>query len=89
MWIAFGALLLYLALRVVQIKRRTLPFVIAYPLFVIIFLGGGVAVFVGAGWAAVALRLSREVSLIGVYGVTAVALVALWFVARRIVAERK
>ena len=86
-WAAVGALLLYFALRVAQMKR-SLPFLIAYPLFVLILVGGGIAVFIGTSWAATLLGLSREAGLIAIYGVTALSLFALWFLARWAIAPR-
>ncbi len=83
--IAIGALLLYLALRVVQMKRRSFPFLLAYPAFVLILVGGGVGVFVGAGNAAVALRLGHEVALAFTYGLTVLSLIAFWRIARRLI----
>ncbi len=82
--VALGALLLYLALRVGRMKR-SLPFVFAYPLFVIILLGGSAAIFVGATHSVVRLGLDGEDprALIGVYAATAVGALVLWFVARR------
>lgn len=77
--------LLYLALRVVQMKREGMPFLIAYPLFVLIFAGGGMALFVGFGWGATVLGLGREASLAYTYGLTAIGLVVLWRVARRVI----
>ena len=82
---ALGALLLYLALRVARMKRRSLPFVLAYPLFVLILLGGSAAIFVVASHSAVWAGLDGENprALIGIYGMTAVGALVLWFVARR------
>jgi hypothetical protein len=87
MLVALAAFLVYLALRVVRMKRRSLPFVIAYPVFVLVFLGGSVATFVAAGHGAVRLGLqSGDPQLIvAVYGTTALAAVVLWFVARRLI----
>lgn len=84
-YIMAGAVLLYLALRVVQMKRESLPFLIAYPLFVLIFVGGGMALFVGFGWGASALGFGREASLAYTYGLTALGLFVLWRIARRII----
>lgn len=53
--VALVALALYFALRVARIKRPSMPFLVAYPLFVLILVGGGVAVFVGASNAAAGL----------------------------------
>ena len=83
--IMVGAVLLYLALRVVQMKRPSMPFLIAYPLFVVILLGGGVALFVGFSWGAVLLALGHEASLAYSYGLTALGLFVLWRVARRVI----
>lgn len=84
-WIAVGVLALYLALRVVQIKRQSIPFIVAYPLFVLIFVGGGTAIFVAATNAAVVLQLQRELALAFSYGLTLVALFLLWRIARRMI----
>jgi hypothetical protein len=84
-WIAIGALALYLLLRVVQMKRRSLPFIVAYPVFVLVFVGGGIAIFVGASHTAVVLRLGHEVALAFVYGLTLLALFPLWRIARRLI----
>ena len=86
MWLAVGVLALYLALRVVQMKRPSMPFIVAYPLFVLIFVGGATALFIGASNAAVALRLEREFALAFTYGLTVVALFVLWRIARRLIA---
>ncbi len=86
LWVAVGVLALYLALRVVQMKRQSMPFVVAYPLFVMIFVGGAVAIFVGASNAAAVLRLEREFALAFSYGLTIVALFLLWRIARRLIA---
>lgn len=80
-----AAVLLYLVLRVAQMKRAGMPFLIAYPLFVLILVGGGVALFVGFGWGAVALGLGREASLAYTFGLTAVGLFVLWRIARRVI----
>ena len=85
LWIAVGVLLLYFALRVVQMKRASLPFLIAYPLFVAVFFGGSVGVFVGMSWLSASFGLAKEASLLAVFGVTAVGVVLLWFVARRLI----
>ena len=74
--------LVYFAVRVARMPR-SLPFLVAYPLFVFILGGGGVAVFVGASWAATWLRVGREVSLSIALGGTAVGLFVLWWVALR------
>lgn len=86
-WGALAALLLYFALRVATMKR-SMPFVFAYPLFVLILLGGGIAVFLGASWAAVWLGLAREPALVAIFGVTAVSLFLLWWLARRVIVRR-
>lgn len=83
--IAVVALALYLALRVGRIKRPSMPFLVAYPLFVLILVGGGVAVFVGMSNVAVAYGLGREEGLAAIYGSTALALLILWFIAKRVV----
>lgn len=87
-WGALAALLLYFALRVATMKR-SMPFVFAYPVFVFILLGGGIAVFIGASWGAVWLGLAREAALIAVFGVTAVSLFLLWWLARRAIVRRE
>jgi hypothetical protein len=86
--LAYGivaAVLLYLALRVAQMKRTGMPFLIAYPLFVLIFAGGGIALFIGFSWGAVLLGLGREASLAYSYGLTAIGLFVLWRIARRVI----
>lgn len=83
--IAIGALLLYFALRVVQMKRASLPFLLAYPLFVVVLLGGSAGAFIGASWAVVSLGLSKEASLGVAFGVTALSAIALWWFARRLI----
>lgn len=80
-----AAVLLYLALRVAQMKRAGMPFLIAYPLFVVILMGGGVALFVGFSWGAVLLDLGHEASLAYTYGLTALGLFVLWRIARRVI----
>ena len=85
LWIAVGVLLLYFALRVVQLKRASLPFLVAYPVFVVVLLGGSAAVFLGASWAGVRLGLTKEVSLAVVFGCTGVGVALLWIVARRLI----
>lgn len=82
---ALAALLLYLALRVVQMKRRSLPFLVAYPLFVLILWGGAIIVFVVASNVAAGLALAKEAALVVVYGATGIATIALWLIARRII----
>ena len=82
---ALAALLLYLALRVVQMKRRSLPFLVAYPLFVLILWGGAIVVFVVASNVASGLSLTKEARLVVVYGATGIATIVLWLVARRII----
>lgn len=82
---ALIGLLLYLALRVVQIKRPSLPFLVAYPLFVLILWGGAIIVFVAMSNLASLLTLGREASLVIVYGATGLATIALWVVARRVI----
>lgn len=83
--VALLALALYLALRVARIKRPSMPFLVAYPLFVLVLVGGGVAVFVGMSQVAAAYGLGREAGLAAIYGATAVSLLILWFIAKRIV----
>jgi len=80
-----AALLVYLALRVMQIKRPSLPFLVAYPAFVLIFVGGGLALFVGLSHVAARLGYTGEdpAALVGVFGGTAVGLLALSWIARR------
>ena len=84
-WVTIGAFLLYLALRVVQLKRASLPFLIAYPLFVTVFLGGAAGVFIAASWASAALELEKEMSLMVTFGATLVGVVLLWIAARRMI----
>jgi hypothetical protein len=81
------ALLVYLALRVVQIKRRSLPFLIAYPVFVLIFAGGGVAAFVGLSHAAARAGYSGEdpAVMVAIFGGTGLALLLLSWIARRVI----
>lgn len=86
-WAAVAALLLYFALRVAQMKR-SLPFLIAYPLFVLILVGGGIALFVGTSWVAAMMKLGKEAALIAIYGVTVLGLFVLWWLARRAIARR-
>lgn len=82
-----AALLVYLALRVVKIKRASLPFLIAYPVFVLIFVGGGAALFIGLSHAAVALGYGAKdpAALMAIYGGTALGLLVLSWVARRVI----
>ncbi len=84
-WATLVALLLYLALRVVQMKRRSMPFLIAYPLFVLILVGGGICVFLAASRVALTYGFTGEdpVALAGVFGVTGLCLLPLWWLARR------
>lgn len=86
LWAAVGVLLVYFALRVVQMKRASMPFLVAYPLFVLVLLGGSVAVFLGASWIAGLVPLAREAALACVFGVTAIAVIVLWRIARRLIA---
>lgn len=79
---AAAALLLLFAVRVARMPR-SLPFVVAYLVFVVVLVGGGVAVFVGSSWAAVWLRLGKEAALLATFGTTLVSLFFLWWVARR------
>jgi hypothetical protein len=87
---ALAALFLYLALRVARMKRKSLPFVVAYPAFVIIFLGGAVATFVAASQGAVRLGFDGEAprAIAGIYGATALAALVLWLIARGIIGGR-
>jgi len=80
-----AALLAYFALRVVQMKRPSMPFLIAYPVFVVILVGGGVATFVGLAHVAAALGYSSEdpAALAGILGGTGICLLFLWWAARR------
>jgi multisubunit Na+/H+ antiporter MnhB subunit len=87
-WAALAALLLYFALRVATMKR-SMPFVFAFPLFVLILLGGGIAVFVAASWVVVLFPLGREEALIALLAVTAVGLFPLWWLARRAITRRE
>lgn len=83
--VAIVALALYLALRVARLKRPSMPFLVAYALFVLVLVGGGVATFVGMSNVVVAYGLAREMALAATYGTTAVSLLILWFIAKRIV----
>lgn len=85
LWIAVVLLLLYLALRVVQLKRASMPFLVAYPLFVIVFFGGAVALFVAMSWLSVWLNLGKEAALAVSFGATSAGVVLLWIVARRLI----
>jgi hypothetical protein len=80
-----AALLGYLALRVTQIKRPSLPFLVAYPAFVLIFIGGGMALFVGLSHVAARLGYGSEdpAAMVGVFGGTALGLWLLSWIARR------
>ena len=81
--LAVGAVaLVYFAVRVARMER-TLPFLLAYPLFVFLLVGGGMAIFVGASWVSVWLRLGREAALGATFGTTALGLLLMWWVARR------
>jgi hypothetical protein len=86
-WVALAALLLYFALRVWRLKRPTLPFLIAYPLFVAILVGGALATFIGASRTAASLGYGAEdpVAMFGIFGVTGLASLVLWWIARRII----
>jgi len=86
-WAALVALLLYLALRVVQMKRRSIPFLLAYPLFVLIFFGGGIGVFLGASHAAAMRGYTSEdpIVLALVMVATGASLLPLWWIARRVI----
>jgi len=79
---AAAVLLLLFAVRVARMPR-SLPFVAAYFVFVVVLVGGGLSVFVGASWAAVALGLGKEAALLATFGATLVSLFFLWWVARR------
>jgi len=83
--IALAAFLVYLALRVARMRRRSLPFLLAYPLFVLIFVGGSLATFVAAGYGVAQLGFPEEDPrlLIGVYGATLLGAAVLWLIARR------
>lgn len=83
--VAFVALLLYLALRVWRMKRPSMPLLIAYPVFLLIMVGGGLVVFIAMSYAAEAYRLSKELTLVAIYGTTTVSLFILWFIARRFI----
>lgn len=76
------ALLVLFGVRVARMPR-SLPFVVAYLVFVVVLVGGGVAVFVGSSWAAVWLGLGKEAALMATFGTTLVSLFFLWWVARR------
>lgn len=80
-----AALLLYLALRVAQIKRPSLPFLVAYPVFVLIFVGGGLVLFVGLSQIAARLGYGSEdpAAMVGVFGGTGLGLLLLSWIARR------
>jgi hypothetical protein len=80
-----AALLAYFALRVVQIKRRSMPFLIAYPLFVAILVGGGLVTFIVLAHVAAAFGYNGEdpVALAGILGGTGFCLLFLWWAARR------
>jgi hypothetical protein len=84
-WATLAALLAYLALRVVQMKRKTMPFVLAYPIFVLILVGGGVAVFLAGSRVALVYGYNGEdtVALAAIFGVTGLCLLPLWWLARR------
>jgi hypothetical protein len=77
-----AALLVLFAVRVARMPR-SLPFVVAYLVFVVVLVGGGVAVFLGSSWAAVWLGLGKEAALGATFGATVVSLFFLWWVARR------
>jgi hypothetical protein len=83
--IMLGAAVVLLLLFGVRVARmpRSLPFVVAYFVFVVVLVGGGVAVFLGASWAVVLLRLGKEAALAATYGVTLLSLFFLWWVAKR------
>jgi hypothetical protein len=77
-----AAVLAYFAVRVARMAR-SVPFVVAYVVFVALLIGGGIATFVGASWLAVLLRLEQEAALGFTFGVTLLSLFFLWWVARR------
>jgi hypothetical protein len=79
---ASAVLLVLFGVRVARMPR-SLPFVVAYLVFVVLLVGGGVAVFIGTGWAAVLLGLGKEAALGVTFGATVVSLFFLWWVARR------
>lgn len=79
---AAAVLLLLFGVRVARMPR-SLPFVVAYLVFVVVLVGGGIAVFLGSSWAAVWLGLSKEAALGMTFGATLVSLFFLWWVARR------
>lgn len=74
--------LIYFAVRVARMPR-SVPFVVAYLVFVVVLVGGGIAAFIGTSWLAVALRLGKEAALGFTFGLTTVSLFFLWWVARR------
>lgn len=82
---AFGVLLVYLGLRVVQLKRSSMPFLVAYPLFVVTLVGGSFGVFIAASNAAVVMRLGHELGVAFTYGMTIFAVIVFWRVARRLI----
>ena len=75
-------LLVLFGMRVARMPR-SLPFVVAYFVFVVVLVGGGVAVFLGASWTVVLLRLGKEAALATTFGVTLLSLFFLWWVAKR------
>jgi hypothetical protein len=81
-WAVAAVALIYFAVRVARMPR-SLPFLLAYPLFVFLLVGGGVAIFVGASWIAVWLGLGKEAALAATFGTTALGLVLMWWVALR------
>jgi hypothetical protein len=80
-----GAAAVLLVLFGVRVSRmpRSLPFAVAYAVFVIVVVGGGLAVFLGASWAAVLLGLSKEAALAATLAATVISLFFLWWVAKR------
>ena len=83
--VALAALLVYFALRVWRLKRRSLPFVVAYPVFVAILLGGGAIVFIGTSRLAASLGYAAQdpMAMVAVFGATGFALLVLWWIASR------
>lgn len=83
--IMLGAAAVLLVLFGVRVARmpRSLPFVVAYFVFTVVLVGGGLAVFLGASWIAVWLGLGKEAALGATFGATIVSLFFLWWVARR------
>lgn len=80
-----AALFAYFALRVVQMKRPSMPFLIAYPVFLLIMVGGGLVAFIALSYAAATFGYNSEdaAALAGILGGTGFCLLLLWWVARR------